>query len=132
MKYLIDSNVLLEAFLRRPQWQEAVDFLTRVTPADAAIADFSLHSMGYYLVRKTPEIFDEIVQDILTHGTTVLRVEPTQLVTVTQNARRHRLDFDDAFVYTVAEMNDLIIVRFDADFDHTPRGRKTPGTALAS
>jgi hypothetical protein len=58
VKYLIDSNVLLEAFLRRAQWQEAVDFLARVKPIDAAVADFSLYAMGFYLVRKTPELFD--------------------------------------------------------------------------
>ena len=132
MKYLVDSNVLLEAFLRRARWQEAVDFLTRVTPADVGIADFSLHSMGFYLAGKTPEIFDEILKDILSRGTAVLRIEPAQVFAVTENIRRHQLDFDDAFVYTVAEVHDLRIVSLDEDLDHTPRGRKTPGAALAS
>jgi predicted nucleic acid-binding protein len=61
-----------------------------------------------------------------------LRIEPAQLTTVTQNARQYRLDFDDAFVYTVAAAHGLTIVNFDSDFDRTPRGRKTPGDALAN
>jgi uncharacterized protein len=132
VKYLIDSNVLLEAFLGRARWQEAGDFLARVMPTDVGIADFSLHSMGFYLARKTPDIFDEILQDVISRGTAVLRIEPAQLFSVTENVRRHRLDFDDAFVYTIAESHDLTIVSLDSDFDHTPRGRKTPSAALAS
>ena len=131
MKYLLDSNVLLEAFLRRKNWQESVDFLATVRPVDVAIADFSLHAMGFYLVPKSPELFDEIVQDVVARGTSILRVEPTQLSLVTQNARHHRLNFDDAFVYTIAELHSLDIISFDADFDHTPRGRRTPGNAFS-
>src|SRR4051812_3283658 len=122
----------MEAALRRQNAEEAATFLSKVAPADVAIADFSLHAMGYYLVRKAPELFDEIVRDLLTRSTTVLRLEPAELPAVTQNARRHGLDFDDAFVYTVAEMHGLTIVTFDADFDRTPRGRKRPGDALLS
>jgi predicted nucleic acid-binding protein len=35
------------------------------------------------------------------------------------------LDFD-AYQYVAAEKHDLVIVSFDADLDHTERGRKTP------
>ena len=132
MKYLLDSNVLLDAFLRRKNWQESVDFLAKVRPIDVALADFSLHAMGFYLVPKTPELFDEIVQDVIARGTWVLRIEPAQLSLVTQNAKHHRLDFDDAFVYTIAELHSLDIISFDADFDRTPRGRRTPGKAFST
>ena len=42
----------------------------------------------------------------------------------------HGLDFDDAFQYVAAERFDLQLVSFDADFDHTPRGRMTPAQAM--
>ena len=41
------------------------------------------------------------------------------------------LDFDDAVQYVAAERDDLTLVSLDADFDRTPRGRKTPAQALA-
>ncbi|GAI81133.1 unnamed protein product [marine sediment metagenome] len=42
-------------------------------------------------------------------------------------AKRYSLDFDDAYQYVVAEKNGLTIISFDADFDRTEKGRKTPG-----
>ena len=44
--------------------------------------------------------------------------------------REFNLDFDDAYQYTAAEKHDLTIVSFDADFDRTKRGRKTPWEVL--
>ncbi|MFA6372325.1 MAG: hypothetical protein WCW68_06850 [Methanothrix sp.] len=40
------------------------------------------------------------------------------------------LDFDDAYQYVAAERNDLVLVSFDADFDKTDMGRKTPADIL--
>jgi len=39
---------------------------------------------------------------------------------------RYNLDFDDAYQYITAEKNDLTLVSFDADFDRTERGKKSP------
>ena len=132
MKYLIDSNVLLEAALRRQYWQQAVDLLSKTPAVDLAVADFSLHALGFYLIRKTLEVFDEIVSDIMQRSVAVLRIEPNALTQLTATSKRHGLDFDDAFVYTVAELNHLTIFSFDSDFDRTPLGRKTPEAALAN
>jgi predicted nucleic acid-binding protein len=129
MKFLVDSNVLLEGALRRQHWQEAADFLGKTPAIDLAVADFSLHAIGFYLIKKTPEVFDAIVQDLVNKRVPVLRLDPSQLTLVTATAKAHRLDFDDAFVYTVAELNGLTIVSFDIDFDRTPRGRRTPAAA---
>jgi predicted nucleic acid-binding protein len=132
VKYLLDANILLEASLRRAHWEKAVEFL-RTTPANQlAVADFSLHSMGFFLVPKTPRAFDAIITDVLTRGISILQLPPTQLARVTSVSEAQRLDFDDAFVYTIAEDHDLIIVSFDADFDHTARGRKTPEALLSA
>jgi predicted nucleic acid-binding protein len=131
VKYLIDSNVLLEAALRRKRWQEAAEFLAKTPSADLAIADFSLHAIGFYLIRLTPQIFDQIVADIVGRNVSVLRMEPDQLQMVISNAVKYRLDFDDAFVYTIAELHRLQIVSFDKHFDATQRGRKTPAEIQA-
>jgi hypothetical protein len=44
--------------------------------------------------------------------------------------RGFNLDFDDAYQYVAAEKHDLTLVSFDADFDRTDRGRKTPADIL--
>jgi predicted nucleic acid-binding protein len=44
--------------------------------------------------------------------------------------RRFRLDFDDAYQYVAADKHALTLVSFDADFDRTERGRKTPEQVL--
>jgi len=43
---------------------------------------------------------------------------------------RMKLDFDDAYQYVAAEKHNLTLVSFDADFDRTDRGRKTPAELL--
>ena len=84
------------------------------------------------LISATPRAFDAIITDVLTRGISILQLPPTQLARVTSVSEAQRLDFDDAFVYTIAEDHDLIIVSFDADFDHTARGRKTPEALLSA
>ena len=41
-----------------------------------------------------------------------------------------KLDFDDAYQYVAAEKYGLTLVSFDADFDRTRLGRKTPEEVL--
>ena len=130
MKYLIDSNVLLEVALKRAFHDDAREFLSRTPAADLAIDIFSVHALGFYLVRKTPDIFDALVADLQAREITIVRLELAQLKLVTANAQRFQLTFDDAFVYTVAELHNLTIVSLDADFDRTTRGRRTPRAIL--
>ncbi len=125
MKYLVDTNVLLEVALHRSRWRDATHFLSTTPTAQLAVADFSLNSMGFYLW-KTPESFNKIVADVLKWHVAIIRLEPAELFRVTQLGEHHRLSFDDAFIYTLAELRNLAIVSFDADFDGTPRGRTIP------
>jgi predicted nucleic acid-binding protein len=131
VKYLVDANVVLEAALRRQYWQDATNFLSVVPAQELAISLFSLHSVGYYLIKKTPQLFDDIVRDVVTRKVAVLGFNPSELHLVTRAAGAYRLDFDDAFVYAVADRDNLTIVSLDADFDRTSRGRKTPAQVLA-
>lgn len=45
-------------------------------------------------------------------------------------AAKFKLDFDDAYQYSVAIRHGLKIVSFDADFDRTPEGRLLPTDVL--
>jgi hypothetical protein len=46
---------------------------------------------------------------------------------LTEAARMYKLDFDDAYQYAAAAKFNFVIVSFDADFNRTERGRKSPG-----
>ncbi|HEX4055663.1 MAG TPA: hypothetical protein VHX86_15470 [Tepidisphaeraceae bacterium] len=53
MTYLVDANVLLETALRRQQWESAQKFLAAAAARDLAISTFTLHSLGFFLIRRT-------------------------------------------------------------------------------
>ncbi len=53
-----------------------------------------------------------------------------ELKDVIDAAATFNLDFDDAYQYVIAEKFDLTIASFDADFDRTVRGRRTPAAVL--
>jgi len=128
--YLVDTNVLLETALRRQNWESSQNFLSSASPRELAISTFTLHSLGFFLIRRTPDVFDSLVADVVSRGIPILGIDPGSLNRVTRVAREFGFDFDDAFVYTVAEMYDLKIVSLDSDFDRAPRGRMTPAQAL--
>jgi hypothetical protein len=61
----------------------------------------------------------------------LLHLFPEDMGMVIDAASRFRLDFDDAYQYGVATKYALQIVSFDADFDRTERGRKSPGELVS-
>jgi predicted nucleic acid-binding protein len=128
MKYLLDTNILLEGLLLQARAQEVRDLLTSAEPGELCLTDFSLHSIGLILTRHGfHALFVQFVEDMVLSGfLTLVSVSPSGLAQVVQNQQQYRLDFDDAYQYTAAEQYQLEIVSFDADFDRTPRGRKEP------
>ncbi len=92
------------------------------------ISDFSLHSIGIILFhQKRYKEFNEFIQDmILDAGVSVVRLSPDAMKDLITITRTFKLDFDDADQYKAAQQYDLDIVSFDADFDRTERGRRTP------
>lgn len=77
------------------------------------------------------DTFVKSVNDLITNGGVIeTRLTTTELSNVIEAAGDYRLDFDDAYQYTVAERYALTLVSFDADFDRTSRGRKTPDQVL--
>ncbi len=92
------------------------------------ITEFSLYSIGINMLRqKLADRFIEFADDVLVAGQVrLLRLGPSDMAAVAGAARRFGFDFDDAYQYVAAEKHDLTLVSFDADFDRTDRGRKTP------
>lgn len=128
MKYLIDTNILLEILLGQAHAQEAKQFLLTSAQAGRAISDFALFSIGIRLFRiQKHSIYTELIKDLFQNGDFRLVSLPTEQAERLSNiAVQYRLDFDDAYHYAVAEYFDLVIVSFDSDFDRTPKGRISP------
>jgi len=100
---------------------------------ELAITDFALHSVGVVLARnKRDDLFVRFISDLLADtGVRYVSLDFADLMAVTETRERLPLDFDDAYQYVAAEKHGLTMVSFDADFDRTERGRKTPAEVLA-
>ena len=134
MTYLLDSNVWLELLFEQDRAEDVRRFLETVPMAQIAISEFSVYSIGIALARNGLEkVFVQFVSDTL-EGTALdrIRLDTADLKEVMSVRKRFRLDFDfdDAYQHVAAEKHDLTLVSFDADFDRTDRGRKTPADIL--
>jgi len=127
MRLLIDTNIFLEVVYAQKRAGEARRLLES-RRHQFFVSDFALHSVGVSMLRRAraaqwPDFIDEMILSGLVE---VLTISFDHLAEVTETAQRLNLDFDDAYQYVVAEHNDLVIVSFDHDFDHTKRGRREP------
>ncbi|GIV06956.1 MAG: PIN domain nuclease [Fimbriimonadales bacterium] len=132
MKYLLDSNILLEGLLLQARADEVRALLLQAPSNTLCLSDFSLHSIGLILTRANlHHVFLEFVEDMLLSGYLhLVSVPPRVMLDLVKYQIQFNLDFDDAYQYTVAVLNQLDIVSFDADFDRTDKGRKTPEAVL--
>lgn len=86
MTYLVDTNVLLETALRRQHWESSRDFPGSVRASELAISTFTLHSLGFFQVRRTPEVFDALDADVVNREIPVLEIVPSSLNRVSRAA----------------------------------------------
>jgi len=63
-------------------------------------------------------------------GVSLVRLDLEGLYQILALHQSVPLDFDDAYQYVAAEKHNLTLISFDADFDRTERGRKTPQAVL--
>jgi len=133
MRLLIDTNLFLEIILEQENAEQAKSLLQRTREHEFFITDYSLHSIGLLLFRRRQhDAFKSFLRDLTVRaGITVISVSTDQMEAVIDASEKFRLDFDDAYQYVAAEEQGLILVSFDADFDRTTRGRKTPAAILS-
>jgi len=131
--YLVDSNVWLELLLEQERAEEVAKFLQTVESEDLWITEFTIYSIGIITTRLNKgDIFKDFLSDVLEDsGAKRICLSIGDLKQVIQIVRKFRLDFDDAYQYVAAEKNDLCLVSFDADFDRSEMGRKTPSEILS-
>jgi len=129
--YLLDTNILLELLLDQERADEAERLMCSIPGRDLYISEFTLYSLGMILTRRQlAHVFLRVIEDLTRGQIECLRLDMVDMHAVVQVIQQFGLDFDDAYQYVVAEKYDLTLVSFDADFDHTPRGRRTPGEIL--
>lgn len=128
MRALLDTNIFLEVLLDQEKSQDVRKLLSTGTKHDFFITDFSLHSVGILLFRtKRVDVFAKFAADVIERGgIEVLTIPIGEIARISENAKRFKLDFDDAYQYSIAERHDLTMVSFDTDLDRTERKRKTP------
>jgi len=130
--YLLDTNVWLELLLEQANEKDVRRFLREVDPTALHMTEFAFYSIGIVLLRlRKAELFRRFIRDtLLDGGVGLIRLGPEDMVTLAESSERFNLDFDDAYQYVAAEKYGLVLLSFDADFDRTERGRKTPAEAL--
>lgn len=133
MRFLLDSNCWLQLIREREHAQSVRDLIVAVTDSRLATTDLALHSI--IIVMQRFKMLDKVpgFLQMSRIGTSVelVRTTPSDLIHVAEVCSLYRLDIEDAYQYVAAEMQNLILVSLDADFDRTPRGRLTPAAALA-
>jgi|SRR5712692_7915422 len=129
MKLLVDTNIFLEVLLEQAHANDAKELLRKADEHDFLISDFSLHSIGVLLLKRSKaDAFRKFVSDtIIRAGTAVARLNAySDMEVLADHAANFGLDFDDAYQYTLADKYNLTIVSFDKDFDRTTRGCSEP------
>ena len=130
--YLVDTNVWLERLLDQEKSCEIGRFLDQISSDQLFITDFSFYSIGIVLSRlNCLDAFLQFVRDAFIDGdVSIVRLSPEDMAKVVDAMQKFNLGFDDAYQYVVAERYGLTVISFDADFDRTERGRKTPKDLL--
>lgn len=117
---LVDTNIFLEILLQQERSLLCKRFLTNNIDS-ICISDFSLHSIGVVTFRQNQAgLFTQFTQDILpcVSVLTLPIADYAQLDAVQQSCR---LDFDDAYQYSLAKSYSLKLVTLDKDFNRLNR-----------
>jgi predicted nucleic acid-binding protein len=118
--------------LEQEHLADARNLIQTIPLGEIAITDFAVHSIGIIMSNERKEAeFRRFVSDVLLDTPiVVLHLSSGELGPVLDARELFNLDFDDAYMYVAAEKYNLTLVSFDADFDRTERGRKTPADVL--
>jgi len=113
--YLIDTNIFLEILLKQEKTKHCKNFLAKHS-GELHLSDFSLHSIGVILFRHKKEtIFFKFTEDTLPN-VNLISLPKNQYKTIIKNGKQKKLDFDDAYQYTVCKYYGFKLITMDQDF----------------
>jgi hypothetical protein len=131
MRLLVDTNLFIEVLLNQAKAGEARTLLENRKHHGLFVSDFALHSVGLLLFRHGRQhVFRQFLEDIARVGIQMVSLTALEMCSVVDAAEKLKLDFDDAYQYTVSQRNGLKIVSLDADFDRTDEGRLLPANVV--
>ena len=132
VRYLVDTNVWLERLLGQEKSAIAARFFDLIPSDELFVSDFSIHSIGVILSRlKKSNIFETFIDDLFINGQLEqLSLDPVDLLEVTSNIRKYKLDFDDSYQFSIAQKFDLTIITFDKDFNVKGIKKNSPDEIL--
>lgn len=115
MKYLADTNIFLKILLGQQNSTLCKAFL--INPKHKVfISDFSLHTVGVILFRENSfDAYNHFLLDI-TKNIGVLSLPIKKYASIVQMAVNYKLDFDDAYQATIADVYNLRMKTQDKDF----------------
>ncbi|MBC8044512.1 MAG: type II toxin-antitoxin system VapC family toxin [Rhizobacter sp.] len=124
---LVDSNVWLEILLEQQRQPQAEIYLNVHRAGGLCISLFSLDSIGVVLYRsKQWHKFELFLSDLLRNKVRLYALSLNDLVDLDRHLQQWKLDYDDAYQYTLAKKLNLELVSFDKDFDKTDLTRLEP------
>ena len=134
MNCLLDTNIILEYLLDQEKANEVETFFWTIENQNLYFSEFSLYSLGIICnKRKKDEAFQLFLKDaIITSIIRVLRLDMNDYSDLMIAQKNFRLDFDDAYQYTLVKKFNLQIISYDSDFDRTDYRRMTPADVLLS
>lgn len=113
--YLVDTNIFLEILLQQKRSQDCKDFLHNNT-GELNLTDFSIHSIGVILFRENEDnLFSKFLTDTLPK-VHLISLPKSQYKEVIQNRKKLKLDFDDAYQYSVCKHYGFKLTTMDQDF----------------
>ena len=125
--YLLDTNIFLEVILSREYSKVIQDFLNRDITTALFISDFSVFSVGIFLVRRNlSDQFCTFIEDLEMRDIRTISINANELKEIPHWCKKFDLDFDDAYQYAIADRFRLKLVSLDHDFDRIPKGRIHP------
>lgn len=128
VRYLVDTNVWLERLLDQEKSVIASRFFDLIPTEELFVSDFSIHSIGVILSRlKKFDVFEKFIDDLFVNGQLEqLSLDTVDLLDVITNIQKYKLDFDDAYQFSVAQKYDLTLITFDKNFNAKGIKKNTP------
>ena len=116
MRYLCDTNILLEILHDRTHAQSCVDFLNLYC-GETLMTDFSLFSLflkaEHYGIES---ITHGMIIDCFEEGMRVIATKPSTALNILITKKLSGLDYDDHLQYSAAKENNLTLITLDSDF----------------
>jgi predicted nucleic acid-binding protein len=109
----------LDRLLDQEKSEIASRFFDLIPIDELFVSDFSIHSIGVILSRlKKLDVFEKFIDDLFVNAQLEqLSLDTIDLLDVIINIQKYKLDFDDAYQFTIAQKYDLNLITFDKDFN---------------